>query len=113
MGEAGGAASLTGAQKPKKRISLGLHPVSFGKAKEMGWSFQRRSFAAPQSPVLPMSLRAMPPVDQFSIRPRCHSVRDVSVKTRPNCGASPGNVAQMMMGASGVRASVSYITFVI
>ena len=60
-----------------------------------------------------MSLRAMPPVDQFSIRPRCHSVWDGSVKTRPNCGASPGNVAQMMMGASGVRASVSYIKFVI
>ena len=65
------------------------------------------TLAAPQSPVLPMSLRAMPPVDQFSIRPRCHSVRDGSVKTRPNCGASPGNVAQMMMGVSGVRVSVS------
>ena len=37
VGEAGGSRNLTGAPPPHKRFSLGLHPVSLGKTKEMGW----------------------------------------------------------------------------
>ena len=37
VGEAGGSRNLTGAPPPQKRFSLGLHPVSLGKTKEMGW----------------------------------------------------------------------------
>ena len=37
VGEAGGPRNLTGAPPPHKRFSLGLHPVSLGKTKEMGW----------------------------------------------------------------------------
>ena len=42
VGEAGGPRSLTGAPPPQKRFSLGLHPVSLGKTKEMGWNRQRK-----------------------------------------------------------------------
>src|SRR5699024_2887511 len=42
VGEAGGARNLTGAPPPQKRFSLGLHPVSLGKTKEMGWNWQRK-----------------------------------------------------------------------
>ena len=38
VGEAGGSRNLTGAPPPQKRLSLGLHPVSLGKTKEMGWN---------------------------------------------------------------------------
>ena len=38
VGEAGGSRNLTGAPPPHKRFSLGLHPVSLGKTKEMGWN---------------------------------------------------------------------------
>ena len=40
VGEAGGSRNLTGAPPPHKRFSLGLHPVSLGKTKEMGWNWQ-------------------------------------------------------------------------
>ena len=40
VGEAGGSRNLTGAPPPHKRFSLGLHPVSLGKTKEMGWNRQ-------------------------------------------------------------------------
>ena len=40
VGEAGGSRNLTGAPPPQKRFSLGLHPVSLGKTKEMGWNRQ-------------------------------------------------------------------------
>ena len=42
VGEAGGPRNLTGAPPPKKRFSLGLHPVSLGKTKEMGWKQQHQ-----------------------------------------------------------------------
>ena len=41
VGEAGGSRNLTGAPPPK-RLSLGLHPVSLGKTKEMGWNRQHQ-----------------------------------------------------------------------
>ena len=59
VGEAGGSRNLTGAPPPHKRFSLGLHPVSLGKTKEMGWKQQHKSkptasktasSAAPQPP---------------------------------------------------------------
>ena len=40
VGEAGGSRNLTGASPRQKRFSLGLHPVSLGKTKEMGWNRQ-------------------------------------------------------------------------
>ena len=40
VGEAGGSRNLTGESPPQKRFSLGLHPVSLGKTKEMGWNRQ-------------------------------------------------------------------------
>ena len=40
VGEAGGSRNLTGAPPPQRRFSLGLHPVSLGKTKEMGWNMQ-------------------------------------------------------------------------
>ena len=40
VGEAGGSRNLTGAPPPQRRFSLGLHPVSLGKTKEMGWNWQ-------------------------------------------------------------------------
>ena len=42
VGEAGGSRNLTGAPPPQKRFSLGLHPVSLGKTKEMGWNRQHQ-----------------------------------------------------------------------
>ena len=42
VGEAGGSRNLTGAPPPHKRFSLGLHPVSLGKTKEMGWNRQHQ-----------------------------------------------------------------------
>ena len=42
VGEAGGSRNLTGAPPPHKRFSLGLHPVSLGKTKEMGWNGQHK-----------------------------------------------------------------------
>ena len=42
VGEAGGSRNLTGAPPPHKRFSLGLHPVSLGKTKEMGWNWQHQ-----------------------------------------------------------------------
>ena len=42
VGEAGGSRNLTGASPPHKRFSLGLHPVSLGKTKEMGWKQQHK-----------------------------------------------------------------------
>ena len=42
VGEAGGPRNLTGAPPPHKRFSLGLHPVSLGKTKEMGWIRQHQ-----------------------------------------------------------------------
>ena len=42
VGEAGGPRNLTGAPPPPKRLSLGLHPVSLGKTKEMGWNRQHQ-----------------------------------------------------------------------
>ena len=42
VGEAGGSRNLTGAPPPHKRFSLGLHPVSLGKTKEMGWNRQTK-----------------------------------------------------------------------
>ena len=42
VGEAGGSRNLTGAPPPHKRFSLGLHPVSLGKTKEMGWKGSER-----------------------------------------------------------------------
>ena len=42
VGEAGGSRNLTGAPPPHKRFSLGLHPVSLGKTKEMGWNWQTK-----------------------------------------------------------------------
>ena len=42
VGEAGGPRNLTGAPPPQKRFSLGLHPVSLGKTKEMGWNRQHK-----------------------------------------------------------------------
>ncbi len=47
-GEAGGPRNLTGAPPPHKRFSLGLHPVSLGKTKEMGWNRQRKRKANQQ-----------------------------------------------------------------
>ena len=38
VGEAGGSRNITGAPPPHKRFSLGLHPISLGKTKEMGWN---------------------------------------------------------------------------
>ena len=43
VGEAGGSRNLTGAPPPHKRFSLGLHPVSLGKTKEMGWNRQHKA----------------------------------------------------------------------
>ena len=48
VGEAGGPRNLTGAPPPQKRFSLGLHPVSLGKTKEMGWNRQRKRKANQQ-----------------------------------------------------------------
>ena len=42
VGEAGGSRNLSGAPPPHKRFSLGLHPVSLGKTKEMGWNSSTR-----------------------------------------------------------------------
>src|SRR5699024_2635705 len=42
VGEAGGSRNLTGALPPQRRFSLGLHPVSLGKTKEMGWNRQHQ-----------------------------------------------------------------------
>ena len=42
VGEAGGSRNLTGAPPPQRRFSLGLHPVSLGKTKEMGWNTQHQ-----------------------------------------------------------------------
>ena len=42
VGEAGGSRNLMGAPPPHKRFSLGLHPVSLGKTKEMGWNRQHK-----------------------------------------------------------------------
>ena len=42
VGEAGGSRNLTGAPPPHKRFSLGLHPVSLGKTKEMWWNRQHK-----------------------------------------------------------------------
>ena len=42
VGEAGGSRNLTGASPRQKRFSLGLHPVSLGKTKEMGWNRQHQ-----------------------------------------------------------------------
>ena len=42
VGEAGGSRNLTGAPPPQKRFSLGLHPVSLGKTKEMGVEQQHK-----------------------------------------------------------------------
>ena len=42
VGEAGGSRNLTGAPPPQRRFSLGLHPVSLGKTKEMGWNMQHQ-----------------------------------------------------------------------
>src|SRR5699024_6770785 len=42
VGEVGGSRNLTGAPPPQRRFSLGLHPVSLGKTKEMGWNRQHQ-----------------------------------------------------------------------
>ena len=47
VGEAGGSRNLTGAPPPHKRFSLGLHPVSLGKTKEMGWNRSTRQNQPP------------------------------------------------------------------
>src|SRR5699024_8526225 len=66
VGEAGGSRNLTGAPPPHKRFSLGLHPVSLGKTKEMGWNRQHKvkttksktASSAQPSPHPPQSGRA-------------------------------------------------------
>ena len=47
VGEAGGSRNLTGAPPPQKRFSLGLHPVSLGMTKEMGWNRSTRQNQPP------------------------------------------------------------------
>ena len=37
-----GPETSRGRHHPKKRFSLGLHPVSLGKTKEMGWNWQHQ-----------------------------------------------------------------------
>ena len=61
VGEAGGSRNLTGAPPPQRRFSLGLHPVSLGKTKEMGWNSStnlkssRPKRRVPPTPVKPTS----------------------------------------------------------
>ena len=59
VGEAGGSRNLTGAPPPHKRFSLGLHPVSLGKTKEMGWNWQHK--AKPTASKTASSSNAPPP----------------------------------------------------
>ena len=72
VGEAGGSRNLTGASPPHKRFSLGLHPVSLGKTKEMGWNRQHQRKAQPPAK------RRVPPPPTFAhsrTEPTAHTSR--------------------------------------
>ena len=83
VGEAGGSRNLTGAPPPHKRFSLGLHPVSLGKTKEMGWNSSTNVKSSRTKRRVPPSQNPLPGRD-WNPAP---TVRDVQ-----DAGARPGGV---------------------
>ena len=72
VGEAGGSRNLTGAPPPHKRFSLGLHPVSLGKTKEMGWNRQHNLKITASKTASSINLRpgggGTPPLQKTKLR---------------------------------------------
>ena len=96
VGEAGGSRNLTGAPPPQ-RFSLGLHPVSLGKTKEMGWKgSERYRYSAMYRRVPPArrecargarAQKGEPPARVPPLTPSCASLAQES---SARCGARPG-----------------------
>ena len=70
VGEAGGSRNLTGAPPPQ-RFSLGLHPVSLGKTKEMGWNRQHNVKNRSSKP----ASSSTPPRLHTAAQPTAHASR--------------------------------------